>query len=80
MKITKKLREDAALICAVAASNEYYHCAYEATGAELRLSDSAVRLALQAWRAFSDTDGVRRMEWHLVDGEVEAMLRTGWTP
>lgn len=79
---TKKDRERAILICAIAASSPqptpYQFIAQElgmthATGAR------AVKLAREAWfRALSRQ--YNALWTHETDAEAEALLREGWTP
>lgn len=80
MKISKKVREEAAVICAIAASNSDLHDAYGVVQRELggRRHNSAERLAINAWsKVFSAAADVSAP---LVDAEAEALLRTGWCP
>lgn len=77
MKISKKVREEAALICAIAASSPG-HPLYCMIERELGLSAKAGDLALRAWSRAGR--GVKHFEWHHVDAEAEALLRTGWSP
>lgn len=90
MKISKKTREEAALICAVAASNEasfppcpYYSDVANALGLDYSQdgwSRDSVMLAVDAWQhVLSNTTGAWR--WRREhDAEAECLLRTGWTP
>lgn len=68
---TEAQREQAALICAIAASNPTWHEDYEgicdALGLDVR--SAAFCLAYSAWQA---------CEWPFVDAEAEALIRTGW--
>ena len=81
MKISKKTREQAATICAIAASSEYasdaYNLAADAIGAGL----AALALANDAWgRATNGGFGGEGDDLRADDAEAEALLRTGWTP
>lgn len=77
MRITKKVREQAWLICAIAASaGEFvaYHDAFIGTGAPR----CAYILAREAWAyAFARTANCTSNE---VDAEAAALLAEGWTP
>lgn len=76
MKYSKKVREEAAMICSIAASNEDYSQAYASVDCDLpvRTSGEAYRLAMAAWRlAFKGNAD-------LCDAEAEALIRTGWSP
>lgn len=83
-RITKKVRDEAALICAIGASNDDLCECYSAIASRLGIpaqdlfGDDAYRLALAAWDAAyvrgATTPGFE------VDAEAEALLRTGWLP
>lgn len=80
MKISKKVREEAALICAIAASNgEETEQAYATVADLLGISrrqggheTASETLAYEAWVVCRDSDHP--------DAEAEALLRTGWSP
>ena len=86
MRITKKVREEAALICAIAASNEWTD--YQdipgggmpepaGTSPAHMLAWAANDAARKAWDKIDWNDGWRpEAPW----AEAEALLRTGWTP
>lgn len=78
MKIPPRVREEAALICAIAASTPDLHDAYRAVCDALGIDrdGGSMSLALDAWdaaRPYSWSGGER-------DAEAEALLRTGWSP
>ncbi|MGN6108803.1 MAG: hypothetical protein ACTHU0_27100 [Kofleriaceae bacterium] len=82
-RISKKVREEAALICAIAASTPFLYdqIAYQLPTATiagwLGASDDAFELALEA-RVRTAGDGCSYTA--VGDAEAEALLRTGWTP
>lgn len=78
MRISKKVREEAALICAIAASNGQGFTSYIEIENDLgEVSQVALGLAASAWLAlgdvYGDGDATR-------DAEAEALIRTGWSP
>lgn len=77
MKISKKTREQAAMICAIAASSG--DTGYDAAADAIDASADAYDLANAAWsaanRKFHFGDKGR-----IGDAAAEALLRTGWTP
>lgn len=85
VKISKKVREEAALICAIAASggvtpergdrrSRVYGEIHRSLG--VGGSDEALGLAIYAYVCLSEF-----MPWTPeFDAEAEAMIRTGWTP
>lgn len=77
-RIAKKTREQAALICAIAASNPEFAEAYSFVAVHLghysKARQDAYELALAAW---SQNTQLGRP---YVDAEAEALLRTGWEP
>ena len=82
MKITKKVREEAALICAVSASTRVQSgtgFTYSVIASHLGLDDKspAFMLAFKAWLNARPIG----CDWtQETDAEAEALLRTGWTP
>ena len=75
-RISKKVREEAALICQVAASNNLLN--WE-TSCTLGVSAEAYDLAVCAC-SFT-VDAYRRWEGNeLTRAEAESLLRTGWSP
>lgn len=82
-RYTKRVREEAALICAIAASTPGYREAYGAVTRSLygdgvsTYGRPAFDLALAAWcecqYAWSDESGA-------VDAEAHALLMSGWSP
>lgn len=77
VKITKKIREDAAFICSIAASNPDMYL-YQTIRKRFGLSWRAVDLAVYAWVEVRRRPGL--MSDAETEAEAEAMLRTGWTP
>lgn len=75
MRISKRTREDAALICAIKASTPIgLLCGNIAKW--LGLKDEAARLASSAERAaWDESEDVTQTE-----AEAEALLRSGWCP
>lgn len=71
-RISARTREQAATICAIAASSHWLSSgsAQDAIGA----SDEALALAFDACMSASE------MTWRLDWAEAEARLRTGWSP
>jgi hypothetical protein len=77
-RVSKKVREEAALICQMAASNRYDVCgagpeqfAQSAGGLGLRLAAAVIK------------EVPKRCGLWWINGqwaEAEALLRTGWTP
>jgi hypothetical protein len=91
MKISKRTREQAAMICAIAAStpNErgsrpcydvevaQWLGLWRGTCVATYTKEPAVRLALDAWEFVFD----RGERWTAeTDADAEALLRTGWVP
>ena len=86
-RIPKRVREQAALICAIAAcelpefpnwgvrgARAYYK---QTIGPAIVASDEAIALALEAWRLVT----LRGRHWtQAEDAEAEALLRCGWSP
>jgi hypothetical protein len=78
MRVSKKVREEAALLCAIAASTDIF--AMSAVR-DLDLSRDAERLAYGAWaRSFWETTHTRGECWCEDWAEAEALLRCGWSP
>jgi hypothetical protein len=78
-RISSRVRNEAALICAVAASNDPLSFAYYATAAALGIGSRPCSLALAAWTevyvaARADVVAIN------IDAETESLLRTGWSP
>ena len=88
MKITKKLREQAAMVCAAAAcvrskSETGGTMVYDHIGNLLGVSRAARKLALDAWHAAPNPTDEWRPDrgWTQArDAEAEALLRTGFVP
>lgn len=85
MKISKRVREQAALICAIAACELPEEPQWQIRGDKALYTNierwldadvDATRLALAAWREV----GPRRVWTQAVDAEAESLLRTGWSP
>lgn len=83
-RIAKKTREQAALICAIAACEVPEGISYrgprawyaETIGPGLGASQPAIRLAIAAWEHVTKRNSW--CQWH--DAEAEALLRCGWEP
>jgi hypothetical protein len=77
-RISKEVREEAAMICAIAASCRFTGAeAGDATGA----SELAMSLAYRSW--FHSMHGSSHRfgsDWSQDWAEAEALLRTGWSP
>ena len=80
-RISRKVREEAALICAIAASTE---CGgrpvfLSASGVAIDASLEAMSVAYKA-AAVTDRLVYKHGNFHEVDAEAESLLRTGWCP
>jgi hypothetical protein len=82
-RISKRVREEAALICAVAASSgDQQSYSFLEVQASLGVSSDAVGVGHKAIDVVIDTTAatpgpdMSRVDW----AEAEALLRTGWTP
>lgn len=76
-RISKRVREEAAVLCSIAACNEWEWtaiCAPDSNTESGALAWQAERTAYAAWR--SNPDWTPDTHW----AEAEAMLRTGWSP
>jgi hypothetical protein len=80
-RITQTIRDEAALVCALSASEvrpaDECPCTY-CIGARVGVSFEAQRLAKDAWFAAEAEPGENYYAERYA--EAEAMLRTGWTP
>jgi molybdopterin/thiamine biosynthesis adenylyltransferase len=84
VKITKRIREEAALICAIAACEPAsqhgvrgWRAYYDCIASDLDVMSESQTLALAAWRHACPLS----VQWTPeMDAEAEAMLRTGWQP
>jgi hypothetical protein len=78
--ISDDVREQAALICAIAASTPRLCCDYASTSDQLDppAGDVAFSLAMFAWHTAFDRNPDLSPEE--TDAEAEALIRTGWTP
>ena len=86
MRITRAIREQAALICQIAASNEWTDCPDipgggmpepARTSPAHALAWAANKAARKVWDEISWSDGWRpEAHW----AEAESLLRTGWRP
>lgn len=82
-RYSRRVREEAALICAIAAragTREHYGwtCVYGNIADAAQVSQDALRLAIHAWAL---TCVVSDRKWtRVVDAEAEALIRTGWSP
>lgn len=79
MRIGGRTRETAALICALAASNQphLFYPAEDALG--VAPLSPAGRLARAAYGKVSESDSRPRHNAEIC-AEAEALIRTGWTP
>ncbi len=79
MKISKRTREQAALICQIAASDQSRTtCScHVCIGFDLGVSTRAQTLAFLAQRHALNTHPTG---FDLYDAEAESLLRTGWEP
>lgn len=77
MRISKRVREQAAMICAIAASTPDLAESYDMVVAHLDADRGpSLDLAMCAWRRVDKA----AMDLANIDAEAEAMLRTGWSP
>lgn len=76
-RYSKRVREEAALICAIAASGGGDLWSYPTVAEALELArfGKAHRLAYDAWASLIDVYDSRDVER---DAEAEALIRTGW--
>ena len=81
LKELAKVREEAAIICSIAASNTNWNDSYEAITIELGWMEehaeqlpAAYNLALEAWIAVGPVGPGTR------DQRAEALIRDGWLP
>ncbi|HKP08327.1 MAG TPA: hypothetical protein VJU58_13825 [Microbacterium sp.] len=84
-RYSKKVREDAALICAIAASSGDIGWYTYDTGEQIDAVAGAAELAAEAWNFVRVNDGDRFLDMlteaaRIRDAEAEALIRTGWTP
>lgn len=81
-RIPKKVRDEAILICAIAASTPDYSQNYDSVSDEIDPALGSLDLALAAWSHV--VDHIYAQEAHLVDDEIDAeahaLLQTGWSP
>lgn len=84
MRYTKKERDSAALICAIAASRpDRWRAFYDQIQDDIGAEDSALFLAQDAWSVAHMAHFGRAGVWEWppeVDAEAEALIRTGWEP
>jgi hypothetical protein len=91
MKITKQLREDAAVLCAIAASTDWCDNKGSLAVATAEIyspygpvPDKTLEAGMLAWKAERVAYAAWRESQHWTPethwAEAEAMLRTGWTP
>jgi hypothetical protein len=79
--IPKKIREEAALICAIAASTPDLFANYDAVVEGLGASEEARDLALCAWWfVCCRVSGYDPGTLSSVDAEAAALLLEGWVP
>jgi hypothetical protein len=81
-KYSKRVREEAALICAIAAlrENDDRDCCYHVVAEDTGASDDALDLARAAFRESNDALPDLYILNRLHDAEAESLIRTGWTP
>lgn len=81
MKISKRDREQAALICAIAASAPAgVQPFYDQIADNIDAAGESERLAMRAWK-FAWEFAANHGKWtREVDAEAEALIRTGWSP
>lgn len=81
MKPTARIREQAALICQVAASTPCWSFGEVALSLGLPVYGAAAKLAYLAWGRVNHatSDNMRPPESHR-DAEAESLLRDGWSP
>lgn len=77
MRISKKVREEAALLCAIAASDNYDGIVSAAW--RLDSIEGAQELALEA-QAFACSQRRLLTNYAETYAEAEALLRCGWSP
>ena len=77
MKISKKTREQAILICAIAASSPDWDEDYQLIADFVPVGDVPLELALDAWSHIIENIGESFGE---VSAEAEALLQCGWLP
>ncbi len=77
MKVSAKVREEAALVCSAFACDRSL-TSYILTGESLDVSRDAAWLAFDAAAVVTFERGGR--DWGDADAEAEARLRTGWLP
>jgi hypothetical protein len=79
-RYSKRVRERAATICAIAAAMPDFHESYShicyVVGWEIGYDDPAFALAMAAWVHVSGSN-YGGPHW---DAEAEALIRTGWSP
>jgi hypothetical protein len=78
-RYSKKVREEAALICAIAASTPRYRVILTDVASDLDVSggSDSLSLACAAWWHPSLFDA----DWNTTRAaEAEALIRTGWSP
>lgn len=79
--ITKHIREQAALICAIAASSpDEWFSTIEIGLGEDGWCRASHELAVAAWREASRRWPKAGTCKSVIDAEAEALLRTGWSP
>ncbi len=77
VRISKKTREQAALLCAIAASNQEAGGLYGDIANQLGYPECAALLAYEAWYHVNPS----RSDWSAcLEARAESLLRTGWSP
>lgn len=81
MRISKRVRNEAAMIAALGASSCIAKvCGYGQHHTWLMSSHAASKLASNAYQEVLDDCASIHYDWRAVWAEAEALLRTGWTP
>lgn len=80
MRISGQVREDAILICAIAASNREFTEDYFRVAKELWDTGIPMDPLLVAMEAWNYVDDSCKDSYSCRDAEAEALLRNGWSP
>ena len=79
-RYSKRVREEAALICAIAASSVSIYPVYDAFAASVAEHPDSLWLARKAWKRAMEGPPPASHWTRVVDAEAEALIRTGWSP
>lgn len=74
------VREEAALICAVAASTPIFNLLLVCARLRISRQSASAKLAYAAWTFALHADPRARLRDHELDAEAEALIRCGWSP